>query len=130
MAVRRETIGQQIKRITRVKRHRDLDTGMLYNKRSELITKRKKITLIGLFVSDEKTFLVRPHLFSSTTLRNARQWEAWLRDNYGTILPNILEGMSNHTDKSWRLYRIIGWMPDDTTRLIHARSHKKRNKTK
>ncbi len=130
MAIRRETIGAQIKRIMRVRPHRDPDTGMLYKSRRELSVQRKKVTLIGLFVSDENTFLIRPHLFSANGTRDAAGWDQWWRDNYGTILPNILEGMSNHTDKHWRLYRIIGWMPDDNTRLIHAHTSKKRNKAK
>lgn len=130
MAIRKETIGAQIRRIQSIAKHRDEATGMLYNTRRQLQTKRKQITLIGLFVSDENTFLIRPHLFESKTARNAQQWEAWLAGHYGEILPNILDGMENRTEKQWRLYRIIGWLPDDSSRLVRTATRKKRNKTK
>ena len=130
MAIRKETIGAQIKRIQRIAKNRDNATGMLYNTRRQLSTKRKRITLIGVFVSDENTFLIRPHLFESKTARNATEWEAWLADKYGEILPNILEGMENRTGKQWRLYRIIGWLPDDSTRLVRSKTRAQRNKTK
>lgn len=140
MAIRKETIGAQIKRIRRIARKRDLATGMLYNNKRQLTTKRKKITLIGIFVSDENTFLIRPHLFESGTSRNAAQWGAWLRENYSAkpdpdstrlpILTNILSGMENRTGKQWRLYRIIGWLPDDSKRIVRAKTLSTRNKTK
>lgn len=130
MAIKRETIGKQIKRILRLRPNRDAATGMLFKQRRELTVKRKKVTLAGLFVSDENTFLVRPHLFESKTARNATEWEQWFSENYGEILPNILEGMENRTGKQWRLYRIIGWLPDDSTRLIRAKTRTQRNKTK
>lgn len=130
MAIRRESIGKQIKRIRALRPNRDDATGMLYKTRRELSVKRKKVTLIGAFVSDEGTFLIRPHLFESKTARNATEWEQWFSEKYGEILPNILDGMENRTGKQWRLYRIIGWMPDDSTRIIRAKTRTQRNKTK
>lgn len=130
MALRRETIGAQIKRILRLRPNRDEATGMLYKTRRELVTKRKKVTLAGLFVSDENTFLIRPHLFNSKTGRNAVEWERWFSVHYGDILPTILEGMEGRTGKQWRLYRILGWLPDDNTRIIRTKTHTKRNKNK
>lgn len=138
MAIRRETIGAQIRRIQKLRPNRDEATGMLYKTRRELATKRKKITLIGLFVSDDNTFLIRPHLFESKTARNAREWEQWFSEHYSVtgpngevgILGNILSGMENRTGKQWRLYRIIGWLPDDSTRLVRAKTRSQRNKTK
>lgn len=139
MALRKETIGAQIKRIQRMAKNRD-ETGMLFNTRRQLTTKRKKITLIGIFVSDENTFLIRSHLFESNTARNAREWGAWLSEHYSAkpdpdstrlpILTNILDGMENRTGKQWRLYRIIGWLPDDSKRLVRAKTRRTRNKTK
>lgn len=141
MAIRKESIGAQIKRIRSIAKFRDEATGMLYNNKRQLATKRKRITLIGLFVSDEDTFLIRPHLFESKKEpRNAREWEAWLAQHYRAkalpgekrepILTNILDGMENRTGKQWRLYRIIGWLPDDSTRLVRAKTRSTRNKTK
>ena len=132
MAHRKETIGQQLKRIKLMRKQRDLSTGMMFNTRAELAVKRKKITLIGLFVSDENTFLIRPHVFETEKKqRNAVQWEAWLSEHYGKILrDNILPGMEIRTNKQWRLYRIIGWIAGDSTRLVRTQVHKSRNKTK
>lgn len=127
----KDTIKQQIDRIRSAHTNRDLDTGMLYNKRTELRRKMKKITLWGLFVSDENTFLVRPHIFESKDGRDAQEWNAWMQREYGTILrENILDGMENRTGKQWRLYRVIGWSADDNSRVIRAKTRKKRNKTK
>ena len=140
MAIRKETIGAQINRIQRVAKFRDNATGMLYNTKSQLSVKHKKITLIGLFVSDEDTFLIRPHLFESKVAYNAREWESWLSEHYRVadrsddiripILQAILEGMENRTGKQWRLYRLIGWLPDDSTRIVRAKTRRTRNKTK
>ncbi len=131
MPIRKETIGQQVKRIEAMKKNRDLDTGMLFNTRRELTTRRKKITLIGMFVSDENTFLIRPHVFETKEAKNAVEWEAWMQGHYGEILrDSILPGMELRTDKQWRLYRIIGWLADDNTGLIRAKISSKRNKPK
>lgn len=140
MPIRKETIGAQIKRIQRIAKKRDNVSGMLYNTKRQLSTKRKKITLIGIFVSDEDTFLIRPHLIESNTPRNASEWGAWLSEHYRAVartgedripmLTNILDGMENRTGKQWRLYRIIGWLPDDSTRIIRAKTRTERNKTK
>jgi hypothetical protein len=132
VAIQREKIGVQVKRILAARANLDLATGMLFNARSQLAVKRKKITLIGLFVSDENTFLIRPHVFETKKEgRNAVQWDAWLADNYGKILrDNILPGMEIRTDKQWRLYRVIGWLPGDNTGLVRAKVDRKRNKTK
>ena len=132
MALRKETIGQQLKRISRLRLRFDAATGMMYNKPADLTRRRKAITLIGLFVSDSGTFLVRPHLFETKkTGRNAREWDAWLAENYGKILrESIIDGMDRRTGKQWRLYRIVGWVANDNTRTIRAKIHQKRNKKK
>ena len=132
MASRRETIGQQLKRIKRLRLRFDAVTGMMYNKSADLTRRRKAITLIGMFVSDENTFLIRPHLFETKKRgRNAREWDSWLAEHYGTILrENILDGMNRRTGKFWRLYRIVGWVGNDNTRAIRAKVHTTRDKKK
>lgn len=131
MPIRKETIGKQIRRIERARGNRDVATGMLFNRRAELAVKRKTITLVGVFVSDENTFLIRPHVFNSKKGRDAKQWEQYLAENYGDILRDgILPGMELRTDKQWRLYRIIGWFPNDNSRLVRALVRSKRNKAK
>ncbi len=131
MAIRKDTIGAQIKRIMATHNKLDRDTGMLYNSRRELAVKRKKITMLGLFVSDEGTFLVRPHLFRRREKLDAAGWNNWLAENYGTILrERLLPGMGDRTGKHWRLYRIIGWVANDNTGLRNTKAHSQRNKTK
>lgn len=140
MAIRRTSIKQQIEKIRRVRTKRDDATGMLYNNRNELRKKMQRVTMFGLFVSDQGTFLLRPHLFESKKdARNAVEWESWFAEHYGAaptesgrtpILINILSKMEERTGKQWRLYRIIGWMPDDNTRLIRSSPRKARNQTK
>ncbi len=137
MPIQREKIGVQVKRILATRPNLDAATGMLYNKRAELTTKRHKVTLVGVFVSDENTFLIRPHLFESRDKKNAVQWSAWMREHYGEILRGdtvngggILPGMEVRTGKQWRLYRVIGILPNDSTGLVRAKIRKTRNKKK
>ena len=131
MAIRRESIGKQIDRISRLKLHQEESTGFFYNSKSELATKRHKYTVVGLFVSDENTFLVRPHVFERKEKMTYKQFDAWLAEHYGKILrDNILPGMEVRTDKQWRLYRIIGVFPNDSTGLVRTKTRGRRNKAK
>lgn len=131
MAVKRDTIKQQLDRIRKALPKRDLSTGQLYDGRLNRTKRHQKIVLYGLFVSDAGTFLIRPHIFESKKdARNAVEWNDWLSEKYGEILPNILSGMEDRTGKQWRLYRIIGWIAGDNTRLINSQTRTKRNKTK
>lgn len=130
MRKRSDTIKQQIDRIRRSLPNRDAATSMLYTNRNELRRKMKKITLYGLFVSDEGTFLVRPHVFKSNDGRTASEWRVWFQREYGTILrESILPNMEKRTGKQWRLYRTIGWK-NDNRRARNPKARTKRNKTK
>ena len=130
MSIRRETIGNQLKRIRRGFKRRNLATGQLYNTASDQRRKPKKITLLGLFVSDQKTFLIRPHLFEAKKARTATEWEAWLAVHYGTILRNsIIPNMELRTEKQWRLYRLIGWVANDRAKSLRAKTYIQRDKT-
>lgn len=131
MAIKKETVGAKIARVRAAYKHRDRSTGQLYNRKTELEKAWIAVTLWSLFVSDENTFLLRPHVFRSRESRNPVEWNEWLREHYGGIFRNsILPGMFNRTGKHWRLYRVIGWTPDDNIRLIRAKVSKKRHKTK
>ena len=128
MAIRKETIGQQLERIQRLKLHQDQATGVFYNNRRELSVKRNKFTVVGIFVSDENTFLIRPHVFEKKDKLTAIQFDAWLAENYGKILrDNILPGMEVRTDKQWRLYRVVGVFLNDSTGLIRSKVRRRRN---
>lgn len=139
MPIRKETIRQQIQRIRMAYKKRDISTGQLYNTEAQRKRSYKKITLIGMFVSDENTFLIRPHVFEKNDAMSPRQWEAWFSRHYNAepeqenghpgVLFQILDGMENRTGKQWRLYRIIGWVAGDNTGLVRSRARKARNKT-
>jgi hypothetical protein len=127
MAIRKDTIKQQLHRIRAAFPQRNLNTGQIYNHGNEQRGKFKTITLYSLFVSDEGTFLVRPHVFKSADLRSASEWENYLADSYGEILPRILDGMAARTGKQWRNYRIIGWTKNDTSQLKNRPARIRRN---
>jgi len=138
--MRRETIKEQLDNIARLAGSVDVRTGKL-GARAPASKLYKKITLFALFVSDEETFLIRPHIFTSNDGRNAVDWFAWFKKNYTTertkddrpgILQNILDGISRRSggEKHWRISRIIGWAPNDRSRIIHSEKPAKRNKAK
>ena len=129
MAIRKDTIKQQIQRIRAAFPKRNLSTGQIYNHGNEQRGKFKTITLYSVFVSDEGTFLVRPHVFRSADPRTASDWEEYLSEEYGNILPRILDGMEARTGKQWRNYRIIGWTKNDTSQLKDSPTRTRRNKT-
>ena len=132
MKKKRNGVGAEIKRLRATYKKRNDATGQLYNLAADLNRKNKAIVLWGLFVSDENTFLLRPHLFTRKEAMIGTQWDSWFRKHYGKILrDNILPHMSNRTaDKQWRLYRIIGWTAGDNTKIKSPATRKKRNKTK
>lgn len=131
MRRRRDTIGAQLDRIKRLGRKHDPATGMLYTKKSDLKGAWNEITLFTLFVSDENTFLIRPHVFAKREPKTAPQWHEWFREHYGTICrEGILPGMANRTGKFWRVYRVIGWVPGAHSRSTNPPPRGKGNKTK
>lgn len=132
MAVQRVTIKQQLARIKKAVPNRNLKTGQMYKSANSQRGKFKTITMYGLFASDEGTFLIRPHVFNTKKdARTAAEWESYLAEHYGTILrENILPGMESRTGKQWRLYRIIGWVRNDNTRLADTEARVPRNKKK
>ena len=141
--MRRDTIKDQLERIARLAGTVDERTGMLGfpgERRAPASKLYKKVTLFALFVSDENTFLIRPHIFNSNDGRSETEWHSWFRANYTTkrpddgepgILRNILDGISRRTgDKQWRIARVIGWAPNDRSGVIHSEKSKTRNKAK
>lgn len=130
MAIRKDTIKQQVDRIRSAFPQRNLQTGQLYNHGNEQRGRMAIITLWSMFVSDEGTFLLRPHVFRTKEPRTAEQWEEYLAENYGTILRDrILPGMQDRTGgKAWRNYRVLGWTKNDTSQLKNRAARTRRNK--
>lgn len=141
----RNTIRSQIARIQRLYKNRDKATRMLYSSRSELRRSMRAVVLYTLFVSDQATFLLQPHIFQvgrSDFGRDAEDWADWFRANYGDILRDfILDGMSNRTEgKTWRVHSILGWHATTKTKRgtdvrsksrdtkVHSRRHKTKRK--
>lgn len=138
---RRETIRDQLEKVRRLGGELDPTTGMLRKSRAQLKAHYSKITLFTLFVSDENTWLLRPHVIESKEEpRTPHEWHEWLRDHYTTrsrpdglpgMLTQILDGISARTgDKHWRVYRVVGWVPHDRSSIIHASTRARGNKTK
>jgi len=131
VAVIKRTIKRHLAQIREAYPKRDLSTGQLYRVAANLRKKNDKIVLWGLFVSDEGTFMVRPHIFEADKPKTGAGWDAWFSEHYGKILrDNILPGMEKRTGKQWRLYRVIGWTAGDNTKLNNTAARKTRNKTK
>lgn len=142
--MRRDTIRDQLERIARLAGYVDTRTGRLKHagaKREPASKLYKKVTLFALFVSDEETFLIRPHIFNSNDGRTEADWFAWFRENYTSkrpsdgepgILQNILDGISRRSggEKHWRVSRIIGWAPNDRSSIIRSEKSKTRNQAK
>lgn len=131
---RKLSVGEKIRMIQRGKKL-DAATGMLYTNAKQRRGRWRAIVLWSLFVSDEQTFLVRPHLFETKkSPRTAAQWHAWFEIHYGRVLPDILAGMNIRTEKFWRIYRVIGWTPgkrfNDYSQPNRSSLPKRRNKTK
>lgn len=126
------TIGGQLQRFINLRVKLDKKTGFLYLNKKTLKTPQKRITFYGLFVSDEDTFVIRPHVFRSKKAMTPRAWRGWLEGSYGDILrKSILPGMSIRTDnKFWRLSHVIGISPGAPIRFADSATHRKRHKTK
>jgi hypothetical protein len=92
----------------------------------------KKVTLYTLFISDENTHLLRPHVFDSQRARSASQWSAWFAKNLRDIhVKAVLPGIGVRTNKSWAVKQILGWAPLHAKhKSNHSRVAKQRNKTK
>lgn len=81
----------------------------------------KKVTLYTIFVSDENTHLIRPHVFEKSRPLTPADWHAWFSANLTQIhSTGILPGLNIRTGKFWSVQRIIGWAADDA-------QHKTRN---
>lgn len=142
--MRRDTIRDQLERIARLAGYVDKRTGRLRKpgaSRGNPAQRFRTVTLFALFVSNEGTFLVRPHVFNSRDGRTEKEWFAWFRKHYTTerpadgepgLLRNILDGLSRRSggEKLWRVARIIGWAPDDRSAIIRSEKSKTRHKTK
>ena len=142
--MRRDTIRDQLERIAKLAGYVNTRTGRLEHsgaKREPASKLFKKVTLFALFVSDEETFLIRPHIFASNDGRTAEGWSAWFKKNYTTerpkdgipgILQNILDGISRRSggDKHWAIARIVGWVPNDRSSIIRSEKLAARNKSK
>lgn len=134
MAIRKDTIKAQVLRVQNAFPNLNEDTSQRYKHGNEQRGRWEEITLWSLFVSDEGTFLFRPHVFRHKPALTAAEWKDWLDENFGKILPRVLDGMEARTDKQWRVYRTMGYTKNDTSQLKsrqpRSRGNKKSNKRK
>lgn len=88
-------------------------------------------TLFTLFVSDENTHLIRPHLFKKRKPMTALQWADWFSHNLREVYVNgILPGIGIRTGKQWVVQRVIGWAAKNAESITrNSGLAKRRNKT-
>jgi len=91
----------------------------------------KRVTLYTLFVSDENTHLLRPHVFETQGTRNAKMWAAWFAAKLQDIHEQaVLPGIGVRTNKSWAVKQILGWAAHVKHKSNSARMDRKGHKTK
>lgn len=91
----------------------------------------KRVTLYTLFVSDEGTHLLRPHIFESQRSRNAEAWARWFAGHLRDIhIKAVLPGIGIRTSKSWAVKQILGWSANVKHAANNSRVAKRRHKTK
>lgn len=84
--------------------------GQLYAVASETRRKYRRVTLHTLFISEENTHLLRPHVFRKESALTPAQWSDWFGANLTRIHKDfVLPGIAIRTSKSWAVERIIGW---------------------
>jgi hypothetical protein len=106
--------------------------GQIFSGRFLPTARFKKVTLYTLFVSDENTHLLRPHVFETHRGRTATQWSAWFAAKLTDIhIASVLPGLGIRTDKSWSVKRILGWSAGNAQHRIDSpRVARKGHKTK
>ena len=125
----RQRIASKLRQIRRTFKRRH-SSGMLYNNANELKYFYKRVTMFCVFVSDDETWLLRPHIFEAKKItRSPEDWAAWFAEHHTKIIEDsILDAISNRTGgKHWSLYRIIGFVPDARTKSKVPKLAKKRN---
>jgi hypothetical protein len=84
--------------------------GQLYATADARKRSYKRVTLHTLFISEENTHLLRPHVFEKAEALTPAQWADWFATNLHTVHVNaVLPGLAIRTSKSWAVERIIGW---------------------
>ena len=105
--------------------------GQLYAAKSETKWSYSQITLHTLFVSEENSHLIRPHVFKKERPMTAAEWHAWLAKNLEHIHKTaVLPGLAIRTSKSWAVQRIIGWTGDVKHKFNAAAMAPKRHPAK
>lgn len=123
-------LSEKIERLQRAAPHAS-PHGQLYKNVRETKRSYKRVTLYTLFFSEERTHLLRNHVFDSKTPRTPAQWGAWFASNLRDIHHNaVLPGLAIRTGKSWAVQRILGWVGDAEHSANTAKMGRKRHKAK
>lgn len=105
--------------------------GQIYSGKLEPKRRFKRVTLYTLFVSDEGTHLLRPHVFQSERVRTSQGWAQWFTDHLTDIhIKAVLPGIGIRTSKSWAVKQILGWAAYAKHGTRNSRVVKQRNKAK
>ncbi len=93
----------------------------------------KKITMFGVYVSNEGGALFRPHVFGFADGggRTRLEWREWLDEHWGKILrENILDHYETQFGGLWRAHTIFGWAANVNIRFANPVPSKARRKAK
>lgn len=105
--------------------------GQLYAVASETKQRYKQVTLHTLFISEENTHLLRPHVFKKDEAMTPAQWHDWFSQKLEEIHKTaVLPGIAIRTNKSWAVERILGWTGNVKHKSDSSAARSKRNQTK
>jgi hypothetical protein len=123
-------LAEKIERLRRAAPHVS-NHGQLYKNVRDTKRRYKRVTLYTLFFSEERTHLLRNHVFDSKSPRSPTQWAEWFAANLTEIHHNaVLPGLAIRTGKSWAVQRILGWVGDVEHKANRAKMGRTRHKTK
>lgn len=106
--------------------------GQLYRDSAQLKKRHSKATLFTLFLSEDNTHLLRPHVFKKSEPMTAAGWHEWFSDHLKEIQEKfVLPGLGIRTGKAWGVQKIIGWIGGDVKHQFDDSAlSTRRNKTK
>ena len=105
--------------------------GQLYAVATDTKRRYKQVTLYTLFISEENTHLLRPHIFKKEDAMTPAQWHDWFSDKLEEIHKTaVLPGIAIRTNKSWAVERILGWSGNAKHESDTPATRSKGNQTK
>ena len=120
-----------VERLRRSNPHID-KTGQMYSDKVQLERRYRRVVLYTLFLSDENTHMIRPHVFDKKRHMSGQEWASWFSEHLTKIhVGTILPALSARTGgKAWSVQQIMGWVGNAKYATRPTAKRAKRNKTK